>query len=1300
MLFPAVHVFAAQKHVLILYDNGRDPRQPAKQDARYLSNLMGHFNASVTLLALNEYKPGGMNLCDAIFYINYEKVYSLPESFKSDFYKNKKTFCWLNHQLGQLDQQFLKNNFGLHYVRFSENQGFDKIIYKNIIFPKGDDNINLVSVDNPALAGVVCYAFDKKNEKVPYIVRSRNFWFVADSPFSYFSEQDRYIAFCDILHDILGEDHPEKHSALVRIEDVNATTEPKSLLKVARFLNSRKIPFAVSLVPVYIDPNNKIEYHLEDKPALLGALKKIPFLGGSFVMHGYTHQYHSVTTDDYEFWDDVADKPVRGDSVENASLRIEKGLKELFSNDIYPFAWETPHYFASKNAYVAIKKYFSVCYDRRGTMDYLGSDQFFPYPVTDMYGQRVIPEDLGYVHVESPDTKDILDAARLEYQVRDGYASFFFHPFIDVKYLRQIIDGLKAMGYTFEDIRSFSPEVEAKDKAVLTVPAKLKIESKDKYVSVAEYDNAGDELKENYLPNTITTPLLLDVNCLPGQYTVVKTEDELEPGFFLKVWRLAKTDISYLQNPNRKKSTTSLLHISDVVFINPALGGANGSETRDADSLKFSLSVAGVKFSEINQREIRSVDLRNFDIIILPYGAAKSLKDEDVRLIKEAVSSGSNIVFDGPSKLMDEMGIELQQEAVNVKQIRDYQFPELPLYWAAASPVRPVYGAAENDYKILCVEEESNLPIVVSGKLGKGSFLFFSSLFDPDSGRGYSRYPFFIEMLGTVFDYNFLAERRNVEMYFDPGMRQFISTEKLVKLWRKYGVNRVYAGGWHFYDKYSYDYERLIRVCHQSGILVYCWLEPPMVNQKFWNKYPEWREKTALLQDAKVSWRYHMNLANNDCREKAFSDTKSLLQKYDWDGVNLAEFYFESSGGPGKPENFTPMNDTVRGEFKKISGFDPLELFKPENPHYWKTNDGDWKKFAQYRRDLCNRLKRDFLILLSDVRKKKTDFEIMVTAIDDVMDPQLYDYIAEDTRELVAMRKKFNFTLQIEDPSSLWKGKPERYFSIGQHYRELVPGKDKLVLDCNVLENHKKGEGGLPAEKPTGEEMRQITYNMDLTKSRPAFYSEDSIYENDFRNISTVLARETDIRPAGDMAWKINTPFTVVVRTGKKDLMTKLDEEPWFASEGENIMVPAGEHTLRFEPEPRYFDIESLKPHLVYFSGELRWANFLSNGIEFSYEGGDAPSYAVINKRPGKTYIDSKKVSCQVLEGDTGFSVRLPSGNHVVKIIVGGGFSRIVETSGVILFSIVFIFGIFTSILFLGLFVAIQIKRKIKKDDN
>jgi hypothetical protein len=418
--------------------------------------------------------------------------------------------------------------------------------------------------------------------------------------------------------------------------------------------------------------------------------------------------------------------------------------------------------------------------------------------------------------------------------------------------------------------------------------------------------------------------------------------------------------------------------------------------------------------------------------------------------------------------------------------------------------------------------------------------------------------------------------------------------------------------------------------------------------------------------------------------------------KFDWDGVYLSDLYFESAGGPAHPEYFTPMNDTVRSEFKKSYGFDPIEVLQPQSAHYWKRSPQDWKTLAKYRKDLCSRLKTYYLDFLAGIRDKKKNFEIVLTAIDTSMAPELEDYLAEDMGKILTMQKKYGFALQVEDPSEFWTGKPERYASLGQHYRKFVAEKYGLSLDCNILNSHIKGEGGLPSEKPTGEEIRQIAYNINLTGSRPVFYSEETIYENDFQNISSVLARDAVITEGPESQWKINTPSMVTLRTGKKDLITKLDGEMWFAGEGENVIVPAGDHTLKFESEPRYFDMASLMPRLHYISGELKSANFLNNAIEFAYSENTSACYAIINKQPAKIFVDNVRAKCTVYKTGTGFSVRLPQGEHTVRIEVGGGFSHIVETSGVVLFSIIIIFGFVTSVLFLGLFIAIRIRRKLK----
>ena len=354
-----------------------------------------------------------------------------------------------------------------------------------------------------------------------------------------------------------------------------------------------------------------------------------------------------------------------------------------------------------------------------------------------------------------------------------------------------------------------------------------------------------------------------------------------------------------------KKVLREAIHLINLAIISPDKQPVSLDEANDLQSFKFTLSVVGIHYSNISVKDLPIRDLRTFDVIILPFTTANNLNDSAIKEIKNVVNAGSWLITDGPSKIADAFNIQLDEKTIFVQQTKNALFPEIPLYWNPKVEVKPIYESVDNDYRVLFRAEDTAQPLVVSSFYGKGGFLFFAPLFDPRSPRGYSRFPFFIETFSTLFNYSPIAERKTTEMYFDPGLRQNISIEKLVQLWRQNGIKRIYAAGWLFYTlrNYTYDYERLVQTCHKNGILVYCWLEPPLISQRFWDKHPEWREKTAQLRDAKVGWRFLMNLADPDCRKAAFSEIMGVLTKYDWDGVNIAELYFDSPSGPVRPES-------------------------------------------------------------------------------------------------------------------------------------------------------------------------------------------------------------------------------------------------------------------------------------------------------------------------------------------------------------------------------------------------------------
>jgi hypothetical protein len=56
---------------------------------------------------------------------------------------------------------------------------------------------------------------------LPWAIRSGTLTYVGEIPFTYMIEEDRYLAFADLLFDALAPATPERHRVVVRLEDIN-----------------------------------------------------------------------------------------------------------------------------------------------------------------------------------------------------------------------------------------------------------------------------------------------------------------------------------------------------------------------------------------------------------------------------------------------------------------------------------------------------------------------------------------------------------------------------------------------------------------------------------------------------------------------------------------------------------------------------------------------------------------------------------------------------------------------------------------------------------------------------------------------------------------------------------------------------------------------------------------------------------------------------------------------------------------------------------------------------------------------
>src|SRR5207302_8795736 len=144
--------------------------------------------------------------------------------------------------------------------------------------------------------------------------------------------------------------------------------------------------------------------------------------------------------------------------------------------------------------------------------------------------------------------------------------------------------------------------------------------------------------------------------------------------------------------------------------------------------------------------------------------------------------------------------------------------------------------------------------------------------------------------------------RTGAEIYLDPGgLHNGVKGTPQELARRLAGVRAVHIAGWNadYQDpKFNYDYGALIDALHARGVLAYAWLEPPFVSERFWLEHPECREKTATGRDALVDWRRLIALEDATCFRLASPVYSRVVTAYPFDGVDVAELYFEPSRDP------------------------------------------------------------------------------------------------------------------------------------------------------------------------------------------------------------------------------------------------------------------------------------------------------------------------------------------------------------------------------------------------------------------
>lgn len=640
---------------------------------------------------------------------------------------------------------------------------------------------------------------------------------------------------------------------------------------------------------------------------------------------------------------------------------------------------------------------------------------------------------------------------------------------------------------------------------------------------------------------------------------------------------------------------------------------------------------------------LKSLNKDEAKVIIIPSDAALNLTESNRKEILKLAEGGVNIITETRSPLAEALGLKFSGKSRSVKFARDLNHPEVEIKFRSNLQADEFSG---QDLQIFSVEPESQMPLAAGGSIGKGKFIYLALPLDKPASFGYERFPYFHEYFLGFFNYKpFIRDNRLVS-YVDYGFHDQEDPQQLASRLKKYGIGEVHLSGWYPEDKCGDYFASFIGECHKNGILVYLWLELPMVSEEFWNVHPEWRQKKATGEDAALDWRKLMALENPECFSEVKNYLKGYIESQDWDGVDIAELYFESLMGYRHPESFTPMSSFVRSEFRKMYGTDPINIFSPGSPAYYGKDKGLLNKFLEYRADLCTKLNREVLEFLEPLREEK-HLDIYLTQIDNPLSREVKSAIGVETKDYVSLQKEFGFTMQAEDPYPLWVMGPDRYKKIGSYYREKLGAGATLTLDINVVDEGR--DDPYPTPVQTGLELLELIREAALNSDRVCIYADNTPYSYDYRYSPYALGSTAELKKVKENEYLSESPRAFVFETEVLWPDVEVNGKAWPIINSRSVIVPAGRNEIKL---PGGSTGGKEKLYVTSLSCEIKSAQRTGQTVDITYKE-SRNVYISLNKKPGSILVNGEKEdTSEFFNSLTGeYTYRFPSGENKISFV-------------------------------------------------
>lgn len=463
---PKSFVLAAKDNekALIIYESELTINS-VENKVNYLNELLYVFNNNVEKIQVDDYESGYMESFNSIFVINIQNDIE-NKAFLRDLSTYRNKIYWIGDKVENLLDE--NEKYTIKYD--SKNNNINELIYKEeSLFINSGKPFNIITPSKKS--ETLVYMSDSYN-KYPFIICESNLYYI-----SRWDLEDSFI-FEDSLNDFYNVKNFEESKIFIRIEDVHPFRDTTKLKEIADYLYSKDIPFMIALIPTYTDSKTQSITTMDMMPEFIKAIQYMQDKGGTIVLHGYTHQSGDVeiSGEGYEFWDIKNDKAIDEDIESYIKNRVLSGLRLCIENNIYPLAFEAPHYAINIDGYKELKKYFSTYvgqYQNNNNYNFATNSSPFIIKSSESFN-KLIPENLGYINENDDFAIDKIKENFKKLSMVRGYTGgVYVYSYLDISYLKEVVEFLQNERVEFLDLKDEYNYVKVDDIRIVSDNKKI-----------------------------------------------------------------------------------------------------------------------------------------------------------------------------------------------------------------------------------------------------------------------------------------------------------------------------------------------------------------------------------------------------------------------------------------------------------------------------------------------------------------------------------------------------------------------------------------------------------------------------------------------------------------------------------------------------------------------------------------------------------------------------------------------------------------------------------------------------------